>query len=297
MKPIVLDDDDDEWEDEDEESLETKKRDFVTVGLVGYPNVGKSSTINALMTVKKVSTSATPGKTKHFQTIFLDESLCLCDCPGLVFPNFVSSKAHMIVNGILSIDEMTDHVAPVNLICAFFSRKVLAAVYGINLKKEEGGDAPPLDSEELLSCYGFARGFMTARGLPNQPRTARLVLKDFVNGRLVHCVAPPGFEQRTFHEMQVDEAKRRKRGVTEFERRVILEERREEDFDDDFFRSNNKGLHVKDPAMSSSFDRMRVSDDMPGAGGSSSLPPKGFKRAMKRNKNQKLRNIYAHHDI
>ena len=37
------------------------------VGLVGYPNVGKSSTLNSLLTYKKVSVSATPGKTKHFQ--------------------------------------------------------------------------------------------------------------------------------------------------------------------------------------------------------------------------------------
>lgn len=34
---------------------------------VGYPNVGKSSTINAILMTKKVSVSATPGKTKHFQ--------------------------------------------------------------------------------------------------------------------------------------------------------------------------------------------------------------------------------------
>lgn len=40
------------------------------VGLVGYPNVGKSSTINSLLTYKKVSVSATPGKTKHFQVRF-----------------------------------------------------------------------------------------------------------------------------------------------------------------------------------------------------------------------------------
>lgn len=40
---------------------------IVTVGLVGYPNVGKSSTINTLLVNKKVSVSSTPGKTKHFQ--------------------------------------------------------------------------------------------------------------------------------------------------------------------------------------------------------------------------------------
>ena len=58
------------------------------IGLVGYPNVGKSSTINALVGSKKVSVSATPGKTKHFQTIHLSPEVLLCDCPGLVFPNF-----------------------------------------------------------------------------------------------------------------------------------------------------------------------------------------------------------------
>jgi large subunit GTPase 1 len=40
---------------------------LITVGLVGYPNVGKSSTINTLLLNKKVSVSSTPGKTKHFQ--------------------------------------------------------------------------------------------------------------------------------------------------------------------------------------------------------------------------------------
>ena len=38
-----------------------------TIGLVGYPNVGKSSTINCLMNEKRVTVSSTPGKTKHFQ--------------------------------------------------------------------------------------------------------------------------------------------------------------------------------------------------------------------------------------
>ena len=42
----------------------------ITVGMIGYPNVGKSSCINVLIQDKKVSVSATPGKTKHFQTLF-----------------------------------------------------------------------------------------------------------------------------------------------------------------------------------------------------------------------------------
>ena len=66
------------------------KPDKLMVGLVGYPNVGKSSTINALLGSKKVSVSATPGKTKHFQTLPFSNKVTLCDCPGLVFPQFLS---------------------------------------------------------------------------------------------------------------------------------------------------------------------------------------------------------------
>jgi large subunit GTPase 1 len=36
------------------------------VGMVGYPNVGKSSVINVLCGTKKVGVASMPGKTKHF---------------------------------------------------------------------------------------------------------------------------------------------------------------------------------------------------------------------------------------
>ena len=39
-----------------------------------------------------VSTSRTPGHTKHFQTIFLTPNVRLCDCPGLVFPSVVGKQ-------------------------------------------------------------------------------------------------------------------------------------------------------------------------------------------------------------
>jgi hypothetical protein len=58
----------------------------VTIGLIGHPNVGKSSVLNALAGKKIVSVSHTPGHTKRLQTILITSDICICDCPGLVFP-------------------------------------------------------------------------------------------------------------------------------------------------------------------------------------------------------------------
>ena len=79
------------------------------VGLTGYPNVGKSSTINALFGSKKTAVAATPGKTKHFQTLNITERLTLCDCPGLVLPKFAASKAEMVAAG----DQLQIYITPV----------------------------------------------------------------------------------------------------------------------------------------------------------------------------------------
>ena len=58
-----------------EKTIEISGEKQLTVGFVGYPNVGKSSTINKLVGTKKVAVSATPGKTRHFQTIHLDDEV------------------------------------------------------------------------------------------------------------------------------------------------------------------------------------------------------------------------------
>jgi large subunit GTPase 1 len=165
-----------------------------TIGLVGYPNVGKSSTINALIGSKKVSVSSTPGKTKHFQTIHLSDRVILCDCPGLVFPNFATTKAELVCNGVLPIDQQREFTGPVGLIAQRIPQSFLEAVYGIKIPiraLEEGGTGTPTASE-ILHAYAKARGFATTgQGQPDESRGARYVLKDYVNGKLLFCHPPP----------------------------------------------------------------------------------------------------------
>lgn len=180
------------------------------VGLVGYPNVGKSSTINALIGAKKVSVSSTPGKTKHFQTIHLSERVVLCDCPGLVFPNFATTKADLVTQGVLPIDQMREHTGPVGLVAQRIPKPFLEAIYGIKIHTrpiEEGGTGIPT-GEELLRAYAIARGFQTqGLGQPDEARASRYILKDYVNGKLLFVHPPPGIEDgNEFNEELYDEA-------------------------------------------------------------------------------------------
>lgn len=165
-----------------------------TIGLVGYPNVGKSSTINALLGAKKVSVSATPGKTKHFQTLYLSPEIMLCDCPGLVFPNFATTKAELVVNGVLPIDQQREFTGPAGLVAKRVPKSFIENVYGFQVKTrpvEEGGTGIPTASD-ILRAYARARGFSTqGLGQPDESRAARYVLKDYVNGKLLFVHPPP----------------------------------------------------------------------------------------------------------
>ncbi|XP_076761610.1 nucleostemin 3 [Xylocopa sonorina] len=285
---------------------ETYTKGITTIGLVGYPNVGKSSTINALLMDKKVSVSATPGKTKHFQTLYLDKDLLLCDCPGLVMPSFVSTKAEMIVNGILPIDRMKDHVPAITLLGTFIPRHVIEDLYGIMIPLPPEGEDPdrPPTAEEILNAYGYNRGFMTQNGQPDNPRSARYVLKDYVNGRLLYCVAPPTIEQEKFHTFPP-------------RRRIISANKHlppntvraskgskisSEDMDKVFFQNNSSGVHVKG-VLGKTHGLYRPGSNDTGSviGSTQSLsveekPWKKINKHVNKKKREKTRRLYAHLD-
>jgi len=167
------------------------------VGFVGYPNVGKSTVINALVGAKKVGMSRTPGKTKHIQTLELPEwGFSLCDAPGLVFPSVVATRSHLVINNTVPLDDLVTVFAPIRLIIekigfAEVLRRYKCTSY-IKDAAARSGDHVLDEAHSFLAALSVSRNHFLRAGVPDENWAARKVLRDYCTGKLLHCEPPPG---------------------------------------------------------------------------------------------------------
>ena len=86
----------------------------ITVGVVGFPNVGKSSVINSLKRSKVCNVGSTPGVTKVAQHIQLDKNIKLLDCPGIVFSRSSrdGDEAEVLLRNCVKVELVEDPIAP-----------------------------------------------------------------------------------------------------------------------------------------------------------------------------------------
>lgn len=159
------------------------KNNILTVGCVGFPNVGKSSLMNALMGKKVVSVSKTPGHTKHFQTIFLTHNVRLCDCPGLVFPSSVPRKLQVLI-GSYPIAQLREPFASIKYLA-----ERIDLIKALNIRVDGLWSAT-----EICDAWALQRGFLTAKAArPDTNRAANSILRMALSGQITLCLFPPGF--------------------------------------------------------------------------------------------------------
>lgn len=151
----------------------------ISVGIIGYPNVGKSSLINIIIGKKSAGTSSQSGFTKALQKIKLSEGIVLIDSPGVIpeeeysHSDIEKISKHAKV-GARDYSKVKDPEIAVFELMKDYS-KAIEKFYGVNI----GGD-----SEELIELVGKNKGFMKRGGKVNEDKTARLILKDWQEGRI-----------------------------------------------------------------------------------------------------------------
>ena len=105
----------------------------------------------------------------------------------------------MMCCGVLPIDQMRDHITPINLILSRVPKEVLETQYKIYL--------PPANSSKyttqtFLQVYASKKGWRTGSGTPAEMHAAKYILKDYTTGRLLHCQLRPDFNPEVHPQCQ-----------------------------------------------------------------------------------------------
>lgn len=85
-----------------------KDRKTISVGFIGYPNVGKSSVINSLRKKSVCKSAPIPGETKVWQYVNLTNRIYLIDCPGVVYRNENDTGVDIVLKGVVRPEKLTD---------------------------------------------------------------------------------------------------------------------------------------------------------------------------------------------
>ena len=158
---------------------ETKGFRRAQVGIVGYPNVGKSSIINILGGRKKSGTSSQAGFTRGMQKIRINKGILLIDTPGVI-PDKESTKGKTAYTrkhteiGIKGWDKVQN---------PDFIVHNLMQKYPKTFEKYYKVDAEG-DAEILLEEIGKRSHFLKKGNQIDIDRTARLVLKEWQEGKI-----------------------------------------------------------------------------------------------------------------
>ncbi|KAI1383112.1 P-loop containing nucleoside triphosphate hydrolase protein [Hypoxylon trugodes] len=183
----------------------------ISVGVIGYPNVGKSSVINALLSrlggrgAAACPAGAEAGVTTSIRAVKIDSKLTLLDSPGIVFPSSpegssssskksaIEAHAHLVLLNAIPPKQIDDPIPAVTLLL-----KRLSASPVLLQKLMDVYDLPPLLSGEdadvttdFLVQVARKRGRLGRGGVPNLPSAAMTVVTDWRDGRIQGWVDAP----------------------------------------------------------------------------------------------------------
>ncbi|KAM8703495.1 hypothetical protein ACLKA7_008165 [Drosophila subpalustris] len=157
----------------------------IRVGVVGIPNVGKSSIINSLTRGRSCMVGSTPGVTKAMQEVELDSKIKLIDCPGIVFTSNAiegNENSHAVLKNAQRVGDVKDPFSIAESVLKRASKEYFCKMY----------DITNYDTfEEFFAKKAARMGKFLKKGVPDVVAAARSVLNDWNTGKIKYCTQPP----------------------------------------------------------------------------------------------------------
>jgi hypothetical protein len=150
----------------------------IVVGILGYPNVGKSSIINALAHKKKVKVSKKSGTTHGIHWIRANDEIKLIDSPGVI-PLKKDDEVRYGLIGAMDTERLKNPELVAHAIIELFldgNRKAFEKFYNV-----EVGDS---SVEEIVEKIGLRKSYLLKGGVADENRVFLDIIRDWQQGRL-----------------------------------------------------------------------------------------------------------------
>lgn len=148
--------------------------------IMGIPNVGKSTLMNALLKRKVAKVGDEPAVTKHQQTLDLGPGMTLTDTPGMMWPKI----DHDADGYMLAASHAIGRNAVIDEEVAAFLGAILLARYPALLAARYKLDPATLDGPGLVEAVARRRGCLVKGGGLDLEKAAQILLLDYRSGAL-----------------------------------------------------------------------------------------------------------------
>ncbi|XP_010284871.1 PREDICTED: nucleolar GTP-binding protein 2, partial [Phaethon lepturus] len=156
----------------------------ISVGFIGYPNVGKSSVINTLRSKKVCNVAPIAGETKVWQYITLMRRIFLIDCPGVVYPSG-DTETDIVLKGVVQVEKIKSPEDHISAVLERAKPEYIRKTYKIDSWT---------DTEDFLEKLASRTGKLLKGGEPDMQTVSKMVLNDWQRGRIPFFVKPPNAE-------------------------------------------------------------------------------------------------------
>ncbi|NXK91547.1 NOG2 protein, partial [Formicarius rufipectus] len=156
----------------------------ISVGFIGYPNVGKSSVINTLRSKKVCNVAPIAGETKVWQYITLMRRIFLIDCPGVVYPSG-DTETDIVLKGVVQVEKIKSPEDHISAVLERAKAEYIRKTYKIDSWN---------DTEDFLEKLAARTGKLLKGGEPDLQTVSKMVLNDWQRGRIPFFVKPPNAE-------------------------------------------------------------------------------------------------------